>query len=55
LKEVMESAERAKSLHISFVAKSSEWLEAAEETIAILKQAITNTPIGVSKSKPKVH
>ena len=24
LKEVMESAERAKSLHISFVAKSSE-------------------------------
>jgi hypothetical protein len=29
-------------------------LEVAEETIAILKWPVTNTPIGVSTSKPKV-
>ena len=54
LKEAMESAERAKSLYISLAAESSERLAAAEETIAILKRAVTHTPIGVSSSKPKM-
>jgi len=54
LKEAMESAERAESLYIYLAAKSSEHLEAAEETIAILKWAITNTPIRVGTSKPKL-
>ena len=54
LKEAMESAERAESLYISLAAESSERLAAAEETIAILKRAVTNAPIGVSNSKPKV-
>jgi len=54
LKEAMESAKRAKSLYISLMAESSERLAAAEETIAILKRAVTNAPIGVSTSKPKV-
>jgi hypothetical protein len=50
----MESAERAESLYISLAAESSERLEAAEETIAILKKAVTNSSVGVSSSKPKV-
>jgi hypothetical protein len=54
LKEAMESTERAESLYISLAAKSSERLAAAEETIAILKRAVTNSPVGVSTSKPKV-
>jgi len=54
LKEVMESAERAKSLYISLAEKSSERLAVAEETIAILKRALTNSHIGVSTSKLKV-
>ena len=54
LKEAMESVERAKSLYISLAAESSERLAAAEETIAILKRAVINAPIGVSTSKPKV-
>jgi hypothetical protein len=54
LKEAMESTERAESLYISLVAKSSERLAGAEETIAILKRAVTNSPVGVSTSKPKV-
>ena len=54
LKEAMESTERAESLYISLVAESSERLAAAEETIAILKRAVTHTLIGVSASKPKV-
>jgi hypothetical protein len=54
LKEAMESAERAESLYISLAAESSERLEAAEETIAILKKAVTNSSVGVSSSKPKV-
>jgi hypothetical protein len=54
LKEAMESAERAESLYISLAAESSERLAAAEETIAILKRAVTNSPIGVSTYKPKV-
>jgi hypothetical protein len=54
LKEAMESAERAESLYISLAAESSERLAAAEETIAILKRAVTNAPIWVSTSKPKV-
>jgi hypothetical protein len=54
LKEAIESAERAKSSYISLAKESSEQMEAVEETITILKQAITNTPIGVSTYKPKV-
>jgi len=54
LKETMESAERAESLYISLTAESSERLAATEETIAILKRAVTNAPIRVSNSKPKV-
>jgi hypothetical protein len=51
LREAMESAE---SLYISLATESSERLAAAEETIAILKRAVTNSPIRVSTSKPKV-
>jgi hypothetical protein len=54
LKKAMENAERAESLYISLAAESSERLEAAEETIAILKKAVTNSSVGVSSSKPKV-
>jgi len=54
LREAMESAERAESLYISLATESSERLAAAEETIAILKRAVTNSPIRVSTSKPKV-
>jgi hypothetical protein len=54
LKEAMESAERAESLYISLAAESSERLAAAEEMIAVLKRAVTNTPLGVSSSKPKL-
>lgn len=54
LKEAMENAERAESLYIYLAAESSEQLEAAEETIVILKRAITNTPIRVGTSKLKV-
>ncbi|KAI5563576.1 hypothetical protein BDE02_14G000700 [Populus trichocarpa] len=54
LKEAMESAERAESLYISLAAESSERLAATEEMIAVLKRAVTNTPLGVSSSKPKL-
>jgi len=54
LREAMESAERVESLYISLATESSERLAAAEETIAILKRAVTNSPIRVSTSKPKV-
>jgi len=54
LKKAMESAERAESLYISLAAESSERLATVEETIAILKRAVTNAPIRVSTSKPKV-
>jgi len=54
LREAMESAERAERLYISLAAESSERLAAAEEMIAILKRAVTNAPVGVSSSKPKV-
>ena len=54
LKEATESAERAESLYITLAAESSERLAAAEEMIAILKRAVTNTPLGVSSSKPKL-
>ena len=54
LKEAMERAERVESLYISLTAKLSERLEAAEEMIAILKKAMTNSPIRVSSSKAKV-
>jgi len=53
-KKAMEGVERAMSLYISFMAEFSEQLEATEETIAILKRAVTNTCIRVSTSKPKV-
>jgi len=54
LKEAMESAERAESLYIYLAAESSERLEAIEEMIAILKKVVTNSPVGVSSSKPIV-
>ena len=54
LKEAIESVERAESLYISLTVESSEWLVAAEETITILKRAVTHSPIGVSTSRPKV-
>jgi coenzyme F420-reducing hydrogenase alpha subunit len=54
LKEAVESAERAENLYISLAAESSERLAVVEETIAILKKAVTSAPIGVSSSKPKV-
>jgi hypothetical protein len=41
-------------LYISLAEKSSERLEAAEETISILKQVVINTPSGVSTSKRNV-
>jgi hypothetical protein len=54
LKEAMENAGRVESLYISVEAELSERLEAVEETISILKRAITNTLIGVSTYNPKV-
>ena len=50
----MESVERTESLYISLAKKSSERLEAAEETISILKQVVINSPSGVSTSKRNV-
>ncbi|KAG5223998.1 hypothetical protein IMY05_019G0023800 [Salix suchowensis] len=46
LRYAIESAERAESLYISLAAESSERLDVAKETIAILKRAITNNPNG---------
>ena len=46
LKEIMKNTKRAKSLYISLIEESSERLEAAEEMIAILKKAITNSVNG---------
>ena len=54
LKEAMKSVVRDESLYISLVAELSERLEAAEETIIILKWAVTNISSGVSTSKSKV-
>jgi len=50
----MKSVVRDESLYISLVAELSERLEAAEETIVILKRAVTNISSGVSTSKSKV-
>jgi hypothetical protein len=50
----VESVERTESLYISLAEKSSERLEAAEETISILKQVVINSPSGVSTSKRNV-
>jgi len=47
LKEAMKSVVRDESLYISLVAKLSERLEAAKETIVILKRAVTNISNGV--------
>jgi len=41
-------------LYISLTVKSSERLEAAEETIVILKREVRNTSSGASTFKPKV-
>jgi hypothetical protein len=54
LKKAVESVDMIVSLYISLAEKSSERLEAAEETISILKQVVTNTPSEVSTSKPNV-
>ena len=44
--EIMKNTKRAKSLYISLIEESSERLEVAEEMIAILKKAITNSVNG---------
>jgi hypothetical protein len=50
----MKSVVRDESLYISLVVELSERLEAAKETIVILKRAVTNISSGVSTSKSKV-
>jgi len=50
----MKSVVRDESLYISLVAELSERLEAAKETIVILKRAVTNISSRVSTSKSKV-